>query len=719
MSIIQNIRDKGAKISVALIALALIGFILTDYFSGRGRNLFNNNGGNIVGSVNGKKIDFENFNKKVTQMEESYKQQGYPANAGMTQNVVEQIWNQEISRILFQNEFDKLGMKIGKKEKGDILYGPNAPEVIKNAGKDENGNYDPVRAKQQVDQMMKNNQVPQQQKDDFNRYITELEEQRMGEKYLALFANSINYPKWFVEKQMADNSQLAKISMVRVLYSDSMFVDSTIAISDKEISDYISKHKDNFKQEPTRSINYVTFSAAPTAADTVETLKQIAALKPEFDTTADAAGFLSRNGVVDFFDGYSSPAQMSVKYKDSLLRLSKNEVFGPYLEGANYFLAKMLDSKTFPDSVKCRHILLGTPDQQTGQLEDDSAAHKTADSIALAIKNGASFDSLETKFTKDKEAHKSRGVMTFASSQIQSGMQSGNFAKEFGQFILFDGKPGDKKVVKTSFGWHYIEILSFIKPGLQYKIAYLPKEIMASRATDDSAQDRANTFFGNSHDQKSFDETFEKTIKPLKGNKGVATGIGPLDAQINGVGLSRPFVKSIYMAKKGEVLKPERIGNDYVVAVVTEVIEEGTQTVAKARPNIEPVLRNKKKAETIKQKFGKITTLEAASAAVNKKIETVDSLRMGASSKELGFEPRIRGAAFNMANKGKIISEPLEGVSGVYVIKVENISATASAEGSVADQRKTRYDIGKQTNPGPMEALKSAATIKDKRAERY
>jgi peptidyl-prolyl cis-trans isomerase D len=719
MSIIQNIRDKYARVAVIAIALALIGFILTDYFSGRGRNLFNGGGSNMVGSVNGKKIDAETFTKKVTQQEDAYKQQGYPANAAMTQNVVEQVWNQEISRILFQNEFSKLEMQISKKERGDILYGPNAPEVIKNAGKDDNGNFDPVRAKQQVDQMMKSNQVPKQQKEDFNRYITELEEQRMGEKYLALFSNSINFPKWFVEKQMADNSQVAKISMVRVLYSDSAFVDSAIAISDKEITDYISKHKDNFKQEPTRNINYVSFSAAPTFADTAETLRQIKELKPEFDTTQDITGYLARNGVVDYGNIYSGPAQLSAQYKDSLLRLPKNGVFGPYLEGGNYFLTKMVDTKILPDSVKCRHILLGTPDQQTGQLVDDSAAHKTADSIALAIKNGASFDTLETRFSIDKEAHKTKGVMTFPSSQIQSGMESGNFAKEFGQFILFDGKPRDKKVVKTSFGWHYIEILSFINPATQYKFAYLPKEIIASKATDDSAQDKANTFFGSVHDQKTFNEVFEKTLKPLKVTKGIGVNIRPLDAQVNGVGVSRPFVKAIYNAKQGEVLKPERIGSDYVVAIVTEAMKEGTQTAAKARMAIEPILRNKKKAEMIKQKFGKITTLEAASAAVNKNIETVDSLRMSQFSKDLGSEPKVRGTAFNPANKGKVVNEALEGVSGVYAIRVENVSAISSTEGSVADQRKSRHENEKQRNPGPMESLKDAATIKDKRTEWY
>ena len=47
MSIIQTIRDKGAKVSVVLIALALVGFILTDYFSGRGRGGFS--GSNTIG----------------------------------------------------------------------------------------------------------------------------------------------------------------------------------------------------------------------------------------------------------------------------------------------------------------------------------------------------------------------------------------------------------------------------------------------------------------------------------------------------------------------------------------------------------------------------------------------------------------------------------------------------------------------------------------------
>ncbi len=77
----------------------------------------------------------------------------------------------------------------------------------------------------------------------------------------------------------------------------------------------------------------------------------------------------------------------------------------------------------------------------------DSVAKQKADSIAAAIRSGANFDSLETKYSTDQAAHADKGVMTFSSMQIQGE----GFAQPFAQFILFDGKPGDKKVVKTRF----------------------------------------------------------------------------------------------------------------------------------------------------------------------------------------------------------------------------------------------------------------------------
>src|SRR6185503_9803804 len=194
MSIIQTIRDKGAKISVALIALALIGFILTDYFSGRGRNLFNGGGSNNVGSVNGRSISYNDFKTKVDQnaarMEEMYKQRGFgtPPASALQKDANDQTWNEETNRLILREEFNRLGMRIGKKERGDIIYGANtAPEFIKRLGTDQKtGIYDPITAQRQLDQIMKDRKTPQDQKDGVKEYIGQVDEYRMGEKYNSL-----------------------------------------------------------------------------------------------------------------------------------------------------------------------------------------------------------------------------------------------------------------------------------------------------------------------------------------------------------------------------------------------------------------------------------------------------------------------------------------------------------------------------------------------------
>lgn len=723
MSIIQTIRDKGAKVSVVLIALALVGFILTDYFSGRGRGVFT--GSNTVGKVNGRSIGFEDFNKRVEQMEANLKQQASmygqnPDQAVINSQAIEETWNQEINRVLLTGEIDKLGFQIGKKELGDILYGPNAPADLKRQFSDESGNYNAALAKQNIDQMLKKG--TKEQKENINNYINELEQIRRSEKYLSLLTNSINFPRWYVEKQNADNSQMATISMVRQTYAS--IPDSTIKITDKEIADYIAKRKDEFKQEESRSISYVTFSAAPSTADSAETRNSLLAKKEDFAAATDIEQFLMSEGASNYYNGYISGKTIQVTAKDSIFRTPVGGIYGPYLDGNSYVLAKLEGVRTMPDTVKLRHILVATMqrDQQSGQMypvRDSATAKKLIDSIRTAINSGSNFDTVCAKLSDDPGSKDKGGVY--------ESVYSGQMVAAFNDFIFLN-PVGSKGIVKTEFGYHYIEVLSQKGSGAAYKVAYLPKEIIASQETDNKAQNDANMFAADSRDIKSFDDGFEKNWKPKGYVKGIATNIPRIGAEIRGVGYSRNFVRSIYAAKKGAVLQPERIDDNYVVAVVTEVIEKGTMSPAMARANVEPLLRNKKKAEMLKQKIGKPATLEAAAQVMgNAAIEPVDSLRMGAKNinPKLGYEPKVVGAAFNPANKGKVVAEPLDGAYGVYVIRVDNVGATPSDGAIVSDQRKLLADqvkqyINNQQSPAnPVNALKKGAKIVDKRSDRY
>ena len=63
MSVIQSIREKYAKWAVIAIALALLGFILTDYFQAKNRMGPGNS--TTLGTVNGKKIDWASFETKL------------------------------------------------------------------------------------------------------------------------------------------------------------------------------------------------------------------------------------------------------------------------------------------------------------------------------------------------------------------------------------------------------------------------------------------------------------------------------------------------------------------------------------------------------------------------------------------------------------------------------------------------------------------------------
>ena len=717
MSVIQKIQEKYAKLMAVVIAIALLTFVVMLAFE-NGGNLFQGGRNNTVGTINGKEIDVASFNKTIAQQEASMERQGYPSGNATRLQAIEGAWNQELSRIALTSELDKLGMQIGKKEMGDVLYGENAPQELKQQFTDpQTGVFNPQLAKQQIDQMLKSKQTPPEQRQNFNDYVDQLEFMRLNEKYISLLSNSSNFPKWMIEKQNADNSQLASVSLVREFYTS--IPDSAVKISDKEIEDYISKHKKDYEQEETRSIAYVTFSALPTAVDTAATRERLLALKPALDTTNDLQQFLEAQGVKTYYNGYINGNNIQIAAKDSIFKIPVGTVYGPYIDGNTFALAKLVGVRTQPDTVKVRHILVATTQRdqsgQSMQVRDSASAKKLIDSIQTALNTGSNFDSVAAKVSDDPGSKDKGGVY--------ENVTSGGMVPEFNNFI-FGNSTGTKGVVKTDYGYHYIEILSQKGGSSAYNIAYLALPIEASQETDANASNEATLFAGNSRDQKSFDANIEK-LRAKGMNKAFAQEIKPNDYQVQGVGVSRSFVRNIYEAKTGEVLQPERVGENYVVAIVTETNKKGTQTAAKARMMVEPLLRNHKKAEQIQKKIGTITTLEAAAATLGAKpIETEDSLRMSESQSTIvASEPKVIGAAFNPANKGKLVPQAIEGTSGVYVVRVNNVTATAVADANVAEQRKSKYQqakmMGTYAAQQSLQVLTKAANVKDNRSNIY
>lgn len=710
MSILQKIRDKGAIISVVLIGLALLGFILMDAFSGR--TGIGSGNSTTIGSVNGHKIEFMDFEQKVKAQEDAARQQGYDPGEAGRQQILESAWNAEVQQVLMEEQFDELGMTVSDKEINDYLFGNNPPQDLRQRYTDQaTGQYDP-RGVQQLVADIKGKGSPEE-KAQLGNYIASLRSNRQAEKYYSLLANSVYVPKWYAEKQHQDNSLIAKVSFVNVPYST--ISDSAVKVSDDEIKAYMNDHKKDFEQkDETRSINYVVFNASASTADSAAVRNQVAGLKAGFQAANDAATFLTQQGsTIQFADAYFPGSKIQIPVKDSIFALSNGAVYGPYLDASNYVLAKKIDAKMLPDSAKVRHILVQTFNPQTQQmLLPDSVAAKRADSVLTALKNGASFDSLVARFSDDEPSKAKGGVYDY--------FPQGQMVKAFNDFA-FTKPVGTRDTVKTEFGYHIVEVLGQKGSQMNYKIAYLAKPIVPSDETDNAASNAASRFVGESKDAAAFNANYNKTLKAQGINKLVAEDIKPGDFNITGLGISRSLVKNIFEAKKGEVLQPERVGEAYVVATVTDVHPAGLQSVSKARAIVEPVLRNKKKAEQIKAKIGKVSTLEAASATVAQPIQVVDSLRFAGGNPALSFEMKVIGASFNPANKGKVVPEAIAGQAGVYVLRVDNVSAVAVMAGSIPEQRLALQMQARQAAAAvnPIDALIKKADIKDNRNKFY
>ncbi len=711
MSIIQRIREKYAAVSIAVIALSLIGFILTDYFSGK-----NNRAGSqptTLGEVNGKSITINEFDARVQEMENGYRQQGMEVNDDMRQQIIEMLWNNEVEETILNTEYEKLGLHFTSADLNEALYGNNPPPVLAQQFKNEQtGAYDANAARQFINSMRKKKANDPQRQYVERNIIDYLIQNGLRSKYSALLAGSAFYPKWLSDKDINDQSSMASISYVAIPYTS--ISDSVVAVSDADINTYVSKHKNEFKQEESRVISYVLFDAAPSGADSAIAKEEVTKQKQAFLASNDAAQFVvANNSSVPFFDGFVLKSTMQMPNADSIRNLAVGSVFGPYLDGGSYVLAKMLEKRDLPDSVKCRHILVGTTDQQTGQvILSDSVASKLIDSIKNAVLSGASWAEMVQKYNPPSDgSRQNNGEMTFAANDIQSP----NFAKEFGKFILFDGKKGERKVVKTNFGYHYIEIMEQKKFESAYKVAYYSKAVEASDETTSAASTAAAQFAADSRNAKQFEEsTRNKKLTPR------VAEIKPNEYTIIGIGSARSLIKWVYENKVGNVSEPTSLGDKFIVALIAEEREEGVPDAKSVRAQVESVIRNQKKAKEIISKIGNNRDLNAIATAFKTNVLRADSIAfLSPFIPGIGMEPKVSGAAFNPELKGKT-GEPVAGNTAVFVVKTESVGLKPATDMDYNSRRMQMEQGIKQTVANSsVPSLRKGAKVKDRRIKFY
>jgi peptidyl-prolyl cis-trans isomerase D len=121
----------------------------------------------------------------------------------------------------------------------------------------------------------------------------------------------------------------------------------------------------------------------------------------------------------------------------------------------------------------------------------------------------------------------------------------------------------------------------------------------------------------------------------------------------------------------------------------------------------------------ITAKIGSSATLDAVALATGQPIVHGDSIQFASPYiPNVGPEPKVVGYSFDKQLVGKQLSAPVGGNEGVFVLKVENVSAKANYNVDVEQSRQamlqSQESIIQRTGT---DALKKKAKIQDDRGK--
>ena len=285
------------------------------------------------------------------------------------------------------------------------------------------------------------------------------------------------------------------------------------------------------------------------------------------------------------------------------------------------------------------------------------------------------------------------------------------------------GKKGDIKLVASQYGLHIVQILDQSRPNKHVQVGTLVKNVVPSEETDHEYYVKANEFAGKNNTYDKFTKAIE--TENLTSSMQTALNLAPMDKRVNDLESGRALVSWAYKAEEKDVSTVFKFGNKYVVSVLEKVREEGPAPLADVRADVENRVKQQKKAEILVAKFedkrSSAKTLEDLGKELDLQVEPLSGLKFTSSSLgTAGIEPNIVAAALAL-DKG-VISYPIIGENGVYMLSVNNITTPSQADDQASTALARNYverNYAARANYYAYEALKELAKIKDNRREFY
>ena len=657
MAVLETIRVKLGIVITALIAVALLSFIIDPSTLESVTSSMSSK--YDVGEIDGKSISYTDFQAdidKFTVINEIMSGSSVQ-NEQMQTSIRNAAWQSLIDRYLFIENANKAGIHVGEEEMGDILSGiVNSPVFSQNpAFCDENGVFSPAILNEFVTYM--NSDETGRLKLYWDYLIESAKTQQYYEKYMSLFSQSNFTNSLMLSEEMADNNNTFDVEFVMVPLGFAK--DSTIVVSDKEIKQYYDEHKKFFKQPASRDIEYVVFEVVPSAEDVAAANQALIDVYDEFAAAENMKSFLLANSDRQYDSHWYRAGELnSVAKVVNDYAFGENKGVSEVLSNGNTFYAvRVMEEAMVPDSVFVKYV--------PANAENVDSLLNVAEPMWI----------VQTPGYED--------VMT---AKVNSTVTVNN--------LVFN-------------------VLDRTAPVAKKRVAVLEKSAVASKETVNGYYAKANTLATKSAGKY---ENFQTACTeegvyahPVNNMLESADRLGAVDN-------TKEVTRWAFEAKTGDVSNIITVDNNYfIVAALKGIHKEGYASVKEVASQISNVLYSEKalekKAAEVAEKIEGKGSMEAVAEALETTVSKKEGIAFSSLTSQ-GLDPKFIGYA-SVAEDGKICG-PVAGSLGVYVYKVTGRDTGAFFTEDDAKARDAQ--MAQYTTQMVVPVMMDDAEVKDNRA---
>lgn len=694
MAILQKTREKAGMAVSIIIALALLSFIIDPQTLETAFNAMSSR--NDVGVINGKTISYLDFQQdvdKFTTINEMVT--GSSAQSEQQQEQVRNAaWQSLLDRYLFVKNAKAAGIRVGEEEMKDLLAGDMiSPVVSQNpAFMDENGNF----SKDALQNLINN--ISQDQTGRLKEYWNYIQNtvytQQFYAKYGSLFTNSNFQNPLMLRRAIAENNNTTNVDFVMV---PNYGMDTTVKVSGDEIRKYYESHKNMFKQNASRDMEYVVFEVKPSEADINATNEAIGKVYDEFSTTDNMKSFLARNSEKGLNEYWYKAGELSTVNSGISEFVDANaQGTSPIVSDNNvFYAARIMAMAQIPDSVYVRHILL------------QGATETKADSLLNVLVKGENFSNVAASYSADTRSAadgEQGNVGWMTQTYMIPGFES-----------VLTAQVGKPYIVKTQYGTHIVEVAKRTAPVAKKQVAILEKTALASGETFNSYYAQASKFSkiaaGKYNNYKAAVDSMGLYSHPMK--------VTEATSSYGSISQAKEVTRWVFDNKVGKVSEIITVNNNYLfVATVTGIHKEGIAKIDEVKEAIRQQLyaqkASEKAAADIAQKIQGISDLQAIADTLHSSVSTGVDVRF-ASLAGQGLDPKFIGAA-SVAPEGKICV-PVAGTIGTYIFKVN--SRDTGSFYTEDDARNAATQMNNYTTQMILPVMMMESDVRDHRARFY